>query len=159
MKKGQIQQVFIYLLTIVAVGMVLLIGYRAIGGLMAKGCDVEKATFKSTLESYIDKYADFGSYHLENMKAPCSFAEVCFVSSDEIGTDPFTSTNPIIKDSVESGIEENIFLVKTEVTEPFGYMEEIEVEDGVVCIENSNGKFKIAFEGLGRKTNISIGAN
>jgi len=156
--KGQIQQVFIYILTIIIVGLILLIGYRAIGGLMEKGCKVEMTTFKSNLESFITKYSSYGSFHEETMKAPCSFASICFVDTQDIedGTD-FPTAPEVIRQSVLDNIQENIFLFKTEVTEPAGFMSEIHVDDGMICINNSNGNFYIAFHGLGKKTNISSG--
>ena len=56
--KGQVQHVFIYILTIIVVGLILLLGYKSIGGLMGQGCDVERATFASDLESKIESFSD-----------------------------------------------------------------------------------------------------
>ncbi|MFH1770459.1 MAG: hypothetical protein ABH828_02780 [archaeon] len=159
-KKGQLQQVFIYLMTMIIVGLIVLIGYKAIGGLINKGCDVEISTFQKTLESYITKYSSFGSVHKETLNVPCSYKQICFVDTDIIGTNPFFyPDNTIIESSVKSNIEENIFLVSDKVTEPFGFMNEIVVEEGVICLNNTNGKFYIRFEGLGRRTAISSGVN
>jgi|TARA_Y100000310_G_scaffold276363_1_gene293440 hypothetical protein len=155
--RGQIQQVFIYLLTIIVVGLILLIGYKSIGGIMKKGCEVEKATFKVDIESFISKYNSYGSVHTESLKAPCSYAQICFVDKDILDNNNFNSSNPIIESSVRAGIEENIFLVKKEVTDAVGFMEEINVDEEIVCINNTGGKFKIRFEGLGKETGISRG--
>lgn len=151
------QQVFIYILTIVVVGLILLLGYKAIGGLIAKGCDVEQTTFKSSLENYISKYSSFGSLHKETIKVPCDYREICFVDAEKIGASFTYLDNIIIESSVEAGIEQNIFLEKKGVTDPIGFMKEVEIEDasGIVCIENRNGNFYITFEGLGRSTKIT----
>lgn len=156
--KGQIQQVFIYILTIVIVGMVLLIGYKAIGGIIGKGCDVEKATFQTNLDGYVEKYSDYGSVHKESLNAPCGSKSVCFVDAEQIANQDTEGTedNSIIKNSVDEGIEENVFLISSDnITEPFGYNKKIQVDAGMVCVDNTNGKFYIWFEGLGKKTNIS----
>lgn len=149
------QQVFIYIMTIVVIGIILLLGYKAIGGLIAKGCDVEQTTFKSSLENYISKYSSFGSLHKETISVPCDYRQICFVDVAEIGNTGFSSTNIIIQSSVRAGIEQNIFLEKKDVTEPIGFMTEVEIESGSKCIENRNGKFYITFEGLGRSTKIT----
>lgn len=155
------QQVFIYLMTMIIVGLIILIGYKAIGGLINKGCDVEISTFQKTLESYIVKHSSFGSIHKETLNVPCSYKQICFVDADIIGNTFYYPDNVIIKDSVKSDIEQNIFLVSDKVTEPFGFMNEIVVgtDSGVICINNTNGKFYLRFEGLGRRTIISSGVN
>ena len=53
----------------------MLIGYKSIGGIMKKGCEVEKATFKVDIESFISKYNSYGSVHTESLKTPCSYAQ------------------------------------------------------------------------------------
>jgi hypothetical protein len=161
--KAQIQQVFVYIITIVVVGLILLVGYKSIGTLLDKGCDVEMNTFKSTLETAIEKYTSYGSFHRESLNVPCSFRSVCLIDSREL-TDPTPPPfsypdNTIIQESIRDGIQQNIFLVKKEVTEPIGYKEEIYVEDEIICIDNTNGKFHIAFEGMGRTTKISSGVS
>lgn len=162
-RKGQMQQVFIYLMTMIIVGLIILIGYKAIGGLINKGCDVEVNTFQKTLESYIVKHSSYGSMHKETLNVPCSYRQICFVDTDDIINSNYkdNSDNLIIESSVKSGIEQNIFLVSDKVTVPFGFMEKIIVgtEDIAYCINNTNGKFYMRFEGLGRRTNISSGVN
>ena len=155
--KGQMQQVFIYIMTIVVIGIILLLGYRAIDGLIAKGCDVEQTTFKSSMENYISKYSSFGSLHKETISVPCDYRQICFVDADKINDDTFNTDNGIIESSVQAGIEQNIFLEKKGVTDPIGFMKEVDIESvsGIECIENRNGKFYITFEGLGRSTRIT----
>ncbi|MBU0471771.1 MAG: hypothetical protein KKF89_05205 [Nanoarchaeota archaeon] len=155
--KGQIQQVFIYILTIVIVGIILLIGYRSIIGLTEKSCQVERTTFETNLESFILKYTSYGSLHKETMSAPCSYSQICFVDAEAISKKETLINAPkIIGNSVKEGIEQNVFLVKKDFVEPITFMTEIEVENNFfVCINNTNGKFYIKFEGLGKTTAIS----
>jgi len=160
-KKAQIQQVFVYIITIVVVGLIFMIGYKAIGGMMSKGCDVEKTTFKTNLESFITKYTSYGEFHLEEMGVPCSFAQICFVDTGLIRNPPTTFTYPknyIIESSVQdSDVEENIFMIKTDITEPLKFSPEVVVDGDIICINNTDGRFHLAFEGMGRETKISSG--
>ncbi|MBU0665813.1 MAG: hypothetical protein ABIC91_01350 [Nanoarchaeota archaeon] len=158
MKKAQIQQTFIYILTIILVGIILLIGYKSIGSIMSKGCDVEKTTFKSDIKALVERYNSYGSLNREEMNAPCDYSKVCFVDANEVGVGTFTTTNKIIKDSVNAGIEQNIFLIKEgspSITEPIGFSEAIKVDSKIICINETNNKFKIQFEGTGKYTKIS----
>ncbi len=169
-KKAQLQQVFIYIITIIIVGLIFVVGYKAIGGIMEKGCDVEVTNFKSNLKSYITKYNTYGSVQNENMKSPCDYSHICFVDTGRIqDSDPNNKvyapeivgnnqSKIIIGGSANAGIEENVFLIKSQVTDPFGFYDEIEVAppDYVVCFNSTrNGFFNITFEGTGRTTLIS----
>lgn len=154
--KGQVQHVFIYLLTIIVVGLILLLGYKSIGGLMGQGCDVERATFASDLESKIESFSDYGDIHKKSLSTPCSFTTLCFANTSAIDENKHIlfPNNPIIEDSVWNGIEDNIFLVNDDVTEPVGFVSQISLSEDVLCIQSRGGKFYLRFEGLGKKTRI-----
>jgi hypothetical protein len=151
--KGQIQQVFIYILTIIVVGLILLVGYKAIINIMEKSCDVETTKFASSLEESIGRYTDSGSFHTVDLKAPCETLEVCFVDPD---TTSINSGYAIIDDSVNAGIKQNIFLIKPGLIEPFGYFPSIDVQSNILCVENTNGFIRMSFEGLGQKTRVTV---
>lgn len=154
--KGQIQQVFIYILAIIIVGLILLIGYKAINGMIQKSCDVQKTNFQTDIRVMIDRYNDYGSTHVKEINTPCGYFQVCFVDSEKIG-EPITTSNTIIKNSVHDNVSQNIFMMKADITEPIGYDEKIQVEGGIICINSSSGKFNIKFTGLGKKVRISLG--
>ncbi|MFH1589469.1 MAG: hypothetical protein ABIB43_02795 [archaeon] len=154
--KGQIQQVFIYIATILIVGLVLIVGYKAIDNMMHQGCDVEKVTFKSNLETFIKDYSSYGSLHKESLKLPCSAQKICFVDTETIGDQNFIfGANIIIQNSIRGDIAENIFMILDDRTEPFGFIEEIAVNEGAVCINATGGRLHLTFTGQGRTTAIS----
>jgi hypothetical protein len=155
--KAQIQQVFTYILTIILVGFVLLMGYRAIIGLIDKGCEVEKASFKTNIESMISKFNNYGSLNREGLNGPCDFSQVCFIDTQIIRSNTAINiNNPLIFQSTGAGVEKNIFLVKHGLTEPVGFVEQLKVDNSqeYICINNTNGKFEITFRGDGKNTYI-----
>ena len=153
MKNGQVQHIFIYILTIVIVGLILLMGYKVIGNTINQGCEVEHATFTSQILGLIEKYDTFGSFHVEDIAAPCDFEKICFVDKTSFGTN-IDSGYAIMDNSVKDGIEKNIFLIG-ETTEPVGYVEKLEVADPYyVCINSTAGQFKVGFRGTGKTTQI-----
>ena len=154
-KKAQIQQVFIYILTIVIVGLILLMGYKIIGNTINQGCEVEHVKFTSQILGYIEKYDNYGSYHTEQIAVPCDYEELCFVDTNALGDPNFNSNNVIISDSVQSGTQKNIFLVG-ETTEPIGFVEKIRLgnQNEALCFKVTAGEFLVAFEGTGNSTII-----
>ncbi|MFH1506304.1 MAG: hypothetical protein ABIE94_04955 [archaeon] len=153
-KKGQMQHVFIYILTIVIVGLILLMGYRIIGNTIKQGCEVEHIQFTSDILSFADKHDTFGSYHKELIPVPCEFDQICFVDSQFVkdGRNS-TSGNIIIDDSVTDKVYKNIFLVG-KTTLPVGYVGKIQVSTGYICVDATADKFKVAFRGTGKATQI-----
>jgi len=159
--KGQIQQVFIYIITIIIVGAILLIGYKTIGGVLNKGCEAQRASFVSDIQSFISKYNSYGDKHLKVMNAPCDYDTVCFVDSSKISDQSFTfNSNSIIQSSVKDGIEENIFIVKgtgqDQITDPIGFDNNIVIDtgSGAICIKQQNGRFRLLFEGQGKNVKV-----
>ncbi len=160
MKKGQlIGQVFIYIMAIVVVGVIALIAYQAIIGIMEKSCNAEKAKFKTDVSVYIEKYTSFGSFNKRTISAPCDYEEICFVDSKSVieGIELTQCANGIIKDSVRSKIEQNVFVVSNHKTIGIDYSSLIKTtqERNCTCIPVKNSNFYINFEGLGYGTRIS----
>jgi len=154
--KGQTQQVFIYLIAIIALGAVILFGYKAIHSLLSKGCAAEKAEFKASLEEMLENYNSFGSLHIETLKAPCSVTEICFVSAEVIGKNALPSTAPaLIRDNTEAGVRFNIYLLTNNVVEPLTFSDYVKAPGNYTCIPAVGGVFKIKFEGLGAYTLVS----
>jgi hypothetical protein len=180
-KKGQIQQVFIYAMVLIVAALVVLIGYKAIGGFMKKGCDAGQKTFANDLEGYVKNYITYGSAKKEQLSVPCGYAKLCFADAGLINnkTDkitgnektisfdlnkPFSEEAKIIESSVNSGIKENVFLVKSDVADPIAFLEEIKIDidtngdginENIICINATTGFFFIGFEGLGKQVKLS----
>ena len=83
MKKGQVQgQVFIYVLTLIITGMILIYGYNAIKSINENANQVELANFKTTIKSDFEKMSsDYGSVKTMSYNVPSKLKEVCFNNS------------------------------------------------------------------------------
>lgn len=171
-KRGQIAgQVFIYIMAVIVIGGIVLIGYSAIKNILDKSCKVEQVTFKSDIEGLIEKYTSYGSVNKKNLGAPCSYDTVCFVDATDIydisqgaGSGTFECDNKLIQDSVNSGVQQNIFVMSNKQTIPVGYSQLIRLEKDAeattgkcLCIKQVSGNFNIKFSGYGSYTQISSG--
>lgn len=162
MSKGQITgQVFVYIMAIIIVGAILLIGYSVFKGMTEDKCDVELVSFKTSLDSYIPKYKDFGVVQQQSIVAPCGAKEVCFVDSRNIteGAGELfivdTVTNPIIRNSIQDGVEMNVFIVGESTTGIDWYPELHVADPGYLCVPNTGGNIILTFSGSGRATTLS----
>jgi hypothetical protein len=158
--KGQVAgQIFIYIMAIIVIGGIALIGYSAIKNITSKSCDAEKISFKAEIEGLIEKYTSYGSVNKAGMKAPCGYDTVCFVDSSSVGASKSISCSNslLIENSVNEGVEQNIFAISSGKTIPIGYSALITLTNPLECscIEKKNGKFDITFNGKGSSAEIS----
>ena len=81
-KKSQIAgQIFVYIMTIIVIGVIVLVGYWAINNTIGKSCQVEQLSFQNLIESMFSKYDTFGSMNKDSLTAPCNYETLCFVSA------------------------------------------------------------------------------
>jgi len=161
MRKGQlVSHLFIYVLGIITVGLVLMLGFQAITKLNDNKCTVQKTQFTTALSEAIDKDKGWGISRTEEFNLPCGGEAVCFVSrqssdTNQIVTDGiFDLTNyQVIKDSIESGDDVNVFL---KTTDGFERLERFEVAAPISLPQScpircfSGEPVKIRFAGLGQ---------
>jgi len=186
MKKAQIQtQVFVYLLSLVIVGLVLLYGYKAITGFKDRQESVSLIEFEGQMENLITSMKSRpDSLKKISVTVPGSFKYVCFGDNYEggAGNEPKLGDQNVcegalrphsdskVEDSdfaVDNAIEAgtaNIFLVP-DGADNF-LMGSIDVVDtqtgpgvltstGCVCIERTGGEVILKVEGLGDGVKIS----
>jgi len=151
MKKGQIQgQVFIYVLTLIITGMILIYGYNAIKSINENANQVEFANFKTTIKSDFEKMSsDYGSVKTMSYNVPSKLKEVCFYQEGE-GSLP-EDLNPLIKDSISDETGSNVFLVIGDAIEPMD-LSRLEIKNegyNLLCIKISSNILKLRLEGLG----------
>ncbi len=154
MKKGQIQgQVFIYILTLIITGMILIYGYNAIKSINERAIQVELVNFKTTIKSDFEKMSsDYGSVKTMSYNVPSKLKEICFyqkdVSEPENPSESININNPLIKDSIKD-TDNNVFLVMGNAIEPME-LSRIEVSEGqILCININSNRLKLKLEGLG----------
>lgn len=154
MKKSQmIGQVFVYIVTIVVVGLILLFGYNAIMTVKGKSDEIILTKFKSDVANMVEITAsDFGSVKIKSFELPARYTKACFVKN--YGGFPVDLTSawftkyPIMRDSVEDKVKKNLFLVEASVGASF-FVGDIDVTDGVFCFSATNNKIRVRFEGKG----------
>lgn len=156
-KKGQIVgQVFIFIMAALIIGVIVLIGYNAISKTLSKSCQIEQISFKTKLESLIDRSNGYGSVTKQSLIAPCQYETVCFVDATEIGTtNPLnTCTNKVIQRSVADGDLKNIFVSTSKKTVPIGYAPLLRTDDpnDCTCITQKSKNFQLTLLGIGQGT-------
>lgn len=149
MRKGQVQsQVFVFIIGLIIVSMVLLLGYKMINFFGKNAKEVNYEQFKSDLIGEISKISDeYGSLHKVDIIVPVDFTDVCFINSNITTVNPDDISDPLIRDSVESKTESNVFLMDPKLKETL-FINNMETEEPLLCFEN-DGKIKITIEGMG----------
>ena len=155
MKKAQIHgQVFIYVLTLIITGIILIYGYNAITGISKRAEQVELANFKNSLKGDFEKMSsDYGSVKTISYNVPSKLKEICFY---EEGEGPLFHTmpddlNPLIKDSIGDETGNNVFLVIGDAIEPLE-LSRLEIKNegyNMLCIKIRSNILKLRLEGLG----------
>jgi hypothetical protein len=157
-RKGQIAgEIFIYMMTAIVIGVIVLVGYWALKDVNKKKCAVEQINFKSRMESLIDRYNTYGSMNKDVLTAPCNYDILCFADSRKLGSPLAKCKNQIINWTVKDGTKQNIFLMTPKSTIPIGYSEKVALEDpeDCLCIEKRSGNFYLTFNGKGSTTMLS----
>ena len=164
MKKSQmIGQVFIYIVTVVVVGLILLFGYNAIMTVKGKSDEIILTKFKSDVANMVEVVSsDFGTVKIKSFELPARYTKACFVKNYGGFPDPDTSPStlfdkyPIMEDSVRDKVDKNLFLVEASVGASF-FVGDIDVDDtyGVLCFSATNNRIKVRFEGKGNHALLS----
>jgi hypothetical protein len=155
--KGQaISQIFVYFLTLVIVSFILFYGYRSILTFKEKSDQVSFLQFKKSLQNTVEVLSvDFGSVSVKEFIVSDNIKEVCFVRNYP-NTPIVSGTNyPLLEDSVNSGVDKNIFLVDDGVAESF-FIGGISTEEDLLCTRVIGGAIKLRMEGRGDHTFISL---
>ncbi len=157
-KKGQAQQVFIYMMAIIVVGAIMLIGYKSIGNIFDQKCKVDFVDFKGNLEEKFNLNSRYASFNEINIKVPCDYKEICFLDEGITNYDDIYSSGDniaykAIKQARKAGDKTNVYLVGDGISEAIMHYEGLTVgNDGTkfVCIKSKGSKFNINIEGISR---------
>ena len=141
MKKGQTQQVFIYMMVILVVGALLLIGFRSINSVLDRGCEVEYATFVDRLRGDLSANSRFGNRAVLEYNLPCNYEEICFATGTGA---PYAEINS----EVSAGTGNNIFLVRRDSAEPILAQENLDVPGNVLCVGAGFPRATFTVEGV-----------
>lgn len=151
-KKGQIQQVFIYITVVLVIGFLVIFGFRMVHNLLDQQCDVQQQQFISAFKDSIDSGTRWGSKTKSNLIAACDFEQLCLVDSSLVGESTFLHPNEVIRYSVRDGIKFNVFVTDAKgTTIPLLYDERIKSDDDSICLDAQSGRFHFWLEGLGKE--------
>jgi len=161
MKKGQINQIFIYIMAVIIFAAIMLYGYKAIHNIIVKGDYVEYNNFKKNFENTIENSKSYGEINVKSFLLPPGTSQICIVDLSETDTGRINSsyTSAIVKDAWEVRAY-NVFLLPAKYDNLL--VEGLQVSDAgnkFLCEETSPAKSKITlrFEGLGNAVRISKG--
>ncbi|MFH1174705.1 MAG: hypothetical protein V1725_06220 [archaeon] len=167
---AQVQsQIFIYILVIVVVGLLLLLGYKAIGNLRNDACKVNEVSLKAELETAVQDNSAYKASDVRTFQAGCAGSVLCFADAALVegtgGVDfPLQLGRPAtyffyVNDSMNAHVLRNVFILDNEGTmnERAIFIPRVEVEQNLTCIEAVQGLFKVRFEGTGKGTKVFPG--
>lgn len=179
MRRAEINQVFIYILTILVVGLLLLMGVKYIFLLLDRKCETERVLFTKEFGAYMERYRPYETYAPVTLPLPCGKTALCLVDSrvlpdDCLSRDLQTRTEefrdsgvPFITQSVLDCAKKNVFLgtakrvssgggdtIRYTDLEPLGFEPLLQLEDSAkeYCVASSRGAVRLAFTGLGAAT-------
>ena len=120
-----------------------------------KADQVSYIQFKNDMQNTIETLSlDFGSVKVKQFTVPDNINTVCFVRNFPAMPSLSGTKYPIIEDSVNSGININVFLIGNNVEESF-YAGKISLSEGLFCVPVVSGKIELRMGGMGDHTVIS----
>ena len=140
--KGQMKQIFIYIMTIVIIGFILLVALQSWDKINRGACDADKVQFKRALLADLAENQYAGRESVKEYGAPCDFQMLCLADARAVenGEEPLQFANlgadvpyelgdedqkKLIANSVAEGIRTNIWIVKNGVVEPVEYYDKL----------------------------------
>jgi len=165
MKQAQINMVFTFLATLIIIGVIVLVAVKLLGGTMQDKCTADLVVFSDKLKEALRTNNDYGAVNQQDFLSPCDYRTICFVDAKAVtdgvtrGTFDSNAGNfpgeILIKDSINSGTEANIFLIDaTGMVTSAGFSSQLTLENphNATCVAARQGKFTFIFEGKGRTT-------
>ncbi len=149
MDKSQLySQIFIYVLSMMLVSFILVYGYNAIKNFKGKADEIACLKLQNDLRAAVDNIInDYGTVKRHDFELCNGYKQICFVESIDSPNLP-ANTDPIIKDSVISGSEKNVFLVE-KIAEKSFYAGKISTEPDVLCMKPVSNKISLKLESRG----------
>ena len=155
-KRGQIANVFIYVISVVIISIILIMGYKFISGTKESISKTDLTLLRTKLTSDIKSISsDFGSSKKVSYSVPGS-AELCLVDLDKKDEIPQSELEdyPLVKDSIESNVKKNAFLLGPSTFESY-YIGNISTTDpSLICLKPIAGKVNFIIKGLGNSALI-----
>ena len=156
-KSQNVGQIFIYVLTIVIVGAILVFGYMAIQDFVGRINKVSEVQFRNSVTDQIKKIANqHGTLKQLEFTLSSNPKSVCFISSYGGIPPTLNVPYPLIMDAVKYNTTINVFIlnVNKDIVDSFKTTPVI-VSNGFKCFEVMNSRITLRIEGMGNYAEIS----
>jgi len=159
-KKAQIiGEVFKYGMVGVVSIVILIAGYNMVNVVKERACKTEIAKFEIDLRN-IDKSLRFGTKELQSYDVPCKVDKIYFFDLNKTINPENFKEIPIIKDTLKSKGNNNIFLVKEGDVKRSFYAGNLEmVYPYNICFLPKFDKISFFIEGAGKSAKIAAACN
>lgn len=151
-KKAMVQsQAIMYVLGMIIVASILLFGFKSINSFRKQGQEMQLIKFKDVVMTSVREISsEYNSVEPVSVMGVKGIQKLCFYSSGTVDSAQY----PLVADLVESGAEENAFLVSDKGMEDAFNVGVIEVENGFLCIDAINNKYDFTLQGMGASAKI-----
>lgn len=153
-KKGEMQQVFIYILGVVIMGLLLLFAYRGIKSIMVTSEKADLEKFKTDFTNLIDEMSAYGRGRVDTIKTPANFGKLCLIDqTNKQGTIDVE----LVKQSVAAGSDNTVYLVSADGVSVEAFKTDPMQVGGSssACFDISLGKVKLNMEGKSKFTVVN----
>lgn len=134
-KRGQMDQIFVYIFLVVVAGLILIFGYRGIQQVIHTGEDVEFVKFLTEFRKETDKYYYLaeGSMKKVSLRVGFGIKEVCFVGEDR----DFDYEDEEVNALMKTLKDKNMFFVMKKGKEKIGAqkIEHLKPAGNLLCIK------------------------
>ena len=162
MKKSQSNQMFQMLMTLIIVGMVLLLGFQLISGVVLRSSQIDYIQFRRSLLNSLDSVAsDYGARQRISLNVPNGAQSLCFVDMQN----PYHQTAyPLInsywghteyRTQADQSMVRNVFLIGTDFFASFRVSNlDLQTSNNHICIDVVRSRVEFWAEGRSRSLRI-----
>jgi cysteine-rich repeat protein len=156
-KRGQSGEAIRYLIIAVFIIAITTLGYNAAVKVKDRTCNAELVKFEIDLKN-MDREVKFGSVEEFTKQTPCSADEIIFVALNK-SLDPRVLDHvPLIRDSAQSGTQENVFVVKDKKLFKSFYAGNIDIDyPNYLCLLPRSEEINFFLEGKGKEVSMFSG--
>ena len=148
-KKSQANsQIFVYVLGVIVILIILFVGYKLMSNILSSGKAANTENFKTEIKEDIEGIGnEYGSEVIQDYDLPRGYEKLCLVDLENVNLNNIDNLR--IRDSVESGVEANVFMEGEKAFDMF-YVDGLRLEPPyITCISAENGKLELEFKGKG----------
>ncbi len=162
-KKGEPNQMFQMLMTLIVIGMIMLLGFQLIGSIFQRSEQIDYIKFQRSLVSSVEAVAaDYNARQKIELSIPRGTDELCFIDTDSVedysgDLDPRIISYWNDEDYISQSQKElvrNVFLVGNDFFESFT-VDDLEIDGyGYECIRPHRSN--IEFWAIGQARTVTI---